>query len=87
MADISRKGFGQVEPNHLSGIVEGRIYAQLPADNTVFTSKILEQGTFAKYDMEHGKVNLAGDGEWMLVYNEEQKYDERYQMHRDYAMK
>lgn len=87
MADISRKGFGQVEPNHLSGIVEGRIYAQLPADNTVFTSKILEQGMFAKYDMEHGKVNLAGDGEWLLVYNEEQKYDERYQMHKDYAMK
>lgn len=31
MADIKRKGYGQVEPNHLSGIVEGRIYAQLPA--------------------------------------------------------
>jgi len=87
MAAISRKGFGQVEPNHLSGIVTGQIYAQLPADNTVFTSGILEQGMFVKYDYAAGKVNLAGDGEWMLVYNEEKLYDERKQSHKDYAMK
>ena len=31
MATITRKGYGQVEPNHLSGIVTGQIYAQLPA--------------------------------------------------------
>ena len=31
MATIKRKGYGQVEPNHLSGIVTGQIYAQLPA--------------------------------------------------------
>ena len=28
---MERKGYGQVEPNHLSGIVTGQIYAQLPA--------------------------------------------------------
>ena len=42
---------------------------------------------FVKYDYAAGKVNLAGDGEWMLVYNEEKLYDERKQSHKDYAMK
>jgi hypothetical protein len=40
MANIVRKGYGQVEPNHLSGIVNGKIYAQLPAgtiSNGIFT--------------------------------------------------
>ena len=87
MADIKRKGYGQVEPNHLSGIVTGQIYAQLPADTTrtvgangtvTWTGiKQLEQGQFAKYDYAAGKVNFTGDGEFMLVYNEEKLYDER----------
>lgn len=84
---VKRKGFGQVEPNHLSGIVTGQIYAQLPADNTVFTSGILEQGMFVKYDMEAGKVNLSGDGEWLLVYNEEKLPDPLKQGHQYYAMR
>lgn len=95
MADITRKGYGQVEPNHLSGIVEGRIYAQLPAATVTTSSgkKIitpiaqLEQGQFAKYDYATGVVNFDGDGDFYLVYNEEKLYDERYQSHKDFALK
>ena len=104
MADnIKRKGYGQVEPNHLSGIVEGRIYAQLPAAkvtttttgagaSAVTTTKVtpiaqLEQGQFAKYDYAAGVVNIDGDGEFMLVYNEEKLYDERKQTHKDFVYK
>ena len=85
MATISRVGFGQVEPNHLSGIVTGQIYAQLPLD-TETMGEVLENGRFAKYDYAAGKVNLTGNGEWMLVYNEEKLYDERKQSHKDFAM-
>ena len=97
MADIKRKGYGQVEPNHLSGIVTGQIYAQLPADTTrtvgengtvTWTGiKQLEQGQFAKYDYAAEKVNFTGDGEFMLVYNEEKLYDERKQSHKDFVYK
>ena len=81
---IKRKGFGQVEANHLSGIVTGQIYAQLPAKSTI---NILEQGMFAKYDYENNVVTTEDvDGEYMLVYNEEKLYDERFQNHKDYAM-
>lgn len=82
---ISRKGFGQVEPNHLSGIVTGQILAQLPVD-TKTMGKVIENGRFAKYDYATGKVNLTGAGEWMLIYNEEKLYDERKQSHKDFAM-
>ena len=97
MATIKRKGYGQVEPNHLSGIVTGQIYAQLPTDTTrtvgangaVTWTGItqLEQGQFAKYDYAAGKVNFTGDGEFMLVYNEEKLYDERKQNHKDFVYK
>ena len=89
---IKRKGYGQVEPNHLSGIVTGQIYAQLPAKGNTAASgqpsnaiTQLEQGQFAKYDYAAGEVNFTGDGEWMLVYNEEKLYDERYQSHKDFV--
>ena len=93
MATIKRKGYGQVEPNHLSGIVTGQIYAQLPAH--VKTADVgsadsitqLEQGQFAKYDYAAGEVNFTGDGEFMLVYNEEKLYDERFQSHKDFVYK
>ena len=94
---MKRIGYGQVEPNHLSGIVTGQIYAQLPADTTrtvaangtVTWSGItqLEQGQFAKYDYAAGKVNFTGEGEFMLVYNEEKLYDERKQHHKDFVYK
>lgn len=82
---IGRKGFAQVEPNHLSGIVTGQIYAQLPVATAM--GDYIENGRFAKYDYAKGEVNLAGAGEWMLIYNEEKKYDERLQNHKDYVMK
>ena len=95
MANIVRKGYGQVEPNHLSGIVTGQIYAQLPAITTTGegTSAVktpmvqLEQGQFAKYDYAAGEVNFTGEGEFMLVYNEEKLYDERKQSHKDFVYK
>ena len=99
MADIKRKGYGQVEPNHLSGIVTGQIYAQLPAvkittsgegaSATTTETPIaqLEQGQFAKYDYAAGVVDFEGEGEFMLVYNEEKLYDERKQNHKDFVYK
>ena len=81
---MERKGYGQVEPNHLSGIVTGQIYAQLPAH---VKGDQLEQGQFAKYDYAAGEVNFTGDGEFMLVYNEEKLYDERKQSHKDFVYK
>lgn len=73
-----------VEPNHLSAPRSGGVYGQLPADDSI---EMLEQGTFVKYDYASGKINFTGEGPWMMVFNEEKLYDERKQMHRDYAMK
>lgn len=92
---MNRKGYGQVEPNHLSGIVTGQIYAQLPAatvsgsgDSAKKTPIAqLEQGQFAKYDYAKGVVDFDGEGEFMLVYNEEKLYDERKQSHKDFVYK
>lgn len=90
---MERKGYGQVEPNHLSGIVTGQIYAQLPAHvkgtevGSADSITQLEQGQFAKYDYAAGEVNFTGDGEFMLVYNEEKLYDERKQHHKDFVYK
>jgi len=81
---IKRDGYGQVEPNHLSAPRDGRVYAQLPAAEGI---DILENGMFVKYDYAAGEVNFDGDGAWMLVYNEEKLYDERHQMHKDWAQK
>ena len=76
--------YSVVGPNHLSAPRSGCVYVQLPADDSI---KILEQGTFVKYDYAAGKVDFTGEGPWMMVFNEEKLYDERKQMHRDYAMK
>ena len=76
-------GYRQVEPNHLSAPRDGRVYAQLPAAEDM---TVLEQGTFVKYDYAEGEVNLTGKGPWMMVFNEEKLYDERKQMHRDFAL-
>lgn len=85
MAQIDRIGYGQVEPNHLSGIVTGQILAQLPVD-TGDMGTTIENGRFAKYDYATGKVNTSGKGEWMLIYNEQKLYDERKQSLKDFAM-
>lgn len=78
-----QRGYGQVEPNHLSAKWTGQIYAQLPADKDI---EVLENGMFAKYDYKTGTVNFTGEGEWMLVYNEVKVYRD-YQGEADFAMK
>lgn len=80
---IARTGFGYVEPNHLSAPRNGQVYAQLPAAEDI---NVLENGMFVKYDYAAGECNFDGEGPWMMVFNEEKLYDERHQMHRDYAM-
>ena len=75
-------GYGQVEPNHLSAQRTGQIYAQLPAVNTI---EVLENGQFAKYNYADGVVDFAGEGEWMLVFNEVKVYRD-YQRDCDFAM-
>ena len=83
MANITRIGYGQVEPNHLSAQRTGQIYAQLPAVESI---EVLENGQFVKYDYASGKVNFTGEGEFMLVLNEVKLYDER-ETYKDFAMK
>ena len=97
MADMKRKGYGQVEPNHLSAQYTGQIYAQLPAQ--IYTAAegstpastaniaVLENGQFLKYNYAGGRASIDGDGEWMLVFNEVKLYDERRQNYKDFAMK
>ena len=75
-------GYGQVEPNHLSAQRTGQIYAQLPAVNTI---EVLENGQFAKYNYADGVVDFAGEGEWMLVFNEVKVYRD-LQRDCDFAM-
>lgn len=82
--DIARVKYGVVEPNHLSAPRDGGVWAQLPAAEDI---EVLENGMFVKYDYANDECNFTGDGAWMLVFNEEKLYDERYQMHRDYAQK
>ena len=84
---VNRKGFGQVEPNHLSAQTNGQVYAQLPASTAI--GDILENGRFLKYDYAAGYCDCstaANSGEFMLVFNEVKLYDPRKQAYKDYAM-
>ena len=88
---IKRKGYGQVEANHLSAQYTGQIYAQLPAQTKSGTTLTpiaqLENGQFLRYDYANGIATTgAGDGEWMLVFNEVKLYDERRQNYKDFVM-
>ena len=84
MATISRIGFGQVEPNHLSAQRNGQVYGQLPAAADI---AVLENGQFVKYDYANGVCNFDGAGEWMLVLNEVKLYDSFWrESYKDYAM-
>ena len=86
---MKRIGYAQVEPNHLSARYTGQIYAQLPARHSDGKAiEQLENGQFLKYDYAAGCAsdNKNSAGEWMLVFNEEKLYDERYQNHKDFAM-
>ena len=80
------RGYGQVEPNHLSAQKTGQIYAQLPADANI---EILENGQFATYNYaaaDGGQVDFSGAGEWMMVYNEVKVYRD-FESDCDFAMK
>ena len=83
MATISRIGFGQLEPNHLSAQRTGQIYAQLPAASTI---DVLENGQFVKYNYADNVCDFAGEGEWMLVYNEVKLYDGWREGDKDFAL-
>lgn len=83
MATISRIGFGQVEPNHLSAQRTAQIYAQLPAADDI---DILENGQYVKYDYKEGVVDFTGPGEWMMVFNEVKLYDDWRESYKDFAM-
>lgn len=83
MATISRIGFGQVEPNHLSAQRTGQMYAQLPAADSI---EILENGQFVKYDYAKKETNFTGKGEWMLVFNEIKLYDDWRESYKDFAL-
>jgi hypothetical protein len=76
------RGYGQVEPNHLSAQRTGQIYAQLPAAADI---DMLENGQFVKYDYANEEVNFTGAGEWMLVFNEVKVYRD-FLGDQDFAM-
>lgn len=80
------RGYGQVEPNHLSAQKTGQIYAQLPAASTI---SLLENGQFATYNYaaaDGGAVDFSGAGEWMMVFNEIKLYRD-FESDCDFAMK
>lgn len=81
-AKMVKRGFGQVEPNHLSARFTGEIYAQMPAAKDI---NVLEQGQFVKYDYANRAVNFTGVGEWMLVFNEIKIYRD-WETDEDFAM-
>ena len=83
VATYVERGYGQVEPNHLSAQRTAQIYAQLPADASY---EVLENGQFVKYDYASGLVNKTGKGEWMLVFNEVKLYRD-HEDYNDFAMK
>ena len=82
MALLEKKGYGQVEPNHLAGQKSGMIFAQLPVANGIDT---VQNGMFMKYDVAAGEINLNGNGEYMLVYSEVKLYDPR-ETYKDFAL-
>lgn len=81
-ATYVERGYGQVEPNHLSAQRTAQIYAQLPAASNI---DVLENGQYVKYNYADGVVDFAGEGEWMLVFNEVKIYDDRNVIN-DFAM-
>lgn len=85
MANFTRIGYGQVEPNQLSAQKTGQIYASLPLDKAV---SVLQNGEFMYYDYKSGTVTAdATVGEPMLVFNEIKLYEPFWQTsYKDFAM-
>lgn len=84
MAILEKKGYGQVEPNHLSAQRTGQIYAQTPVAADI---KVLENGAFLKLDSATNTLGTTGNGEWMLVYNEVKLYDNTKQGYKDFVVR
>lgn len=87
MADFTRVGYGQVEPNQLSAQKTGQIYASLPLDTDV---DVLQNGEFMFYDYVSGTVTAddsTGVAEPMLVFNEIKLYEPFWRRsYKDFAM-
>ena len=84
MANFTRVGYGQVEPNQLSAQKTGQIYASLPLDPKV---EVLQNGEFMFYDYATGRVTAEGKGEPMLVFNEIKLYEDFWRTsYKDFAM-
>ena len=87
MADFTRVGYGQVEPNQLSAQKTGQIYASLPLDTDV---QVLQNGEFMFYDYQSGTVSAddsTGIAEPMLVFNEIKLYEPFWRRsYKDFAM-
>ena len=83
---FKRIGYGQVEPNQLSGIKTGQIFASLPLDKEV---KVLQNGEFMHYDYANGSVNATAEAdaapEPYLVYQEIKIYED-WLSYKDFAM-
>ena len=85
MANFTRIGFGQVEPNQLSAQKTGQIYASLPLDESV---KVLQNGEFMYYSYADNKVTAeptVPGQEPMLVFNEIKIYEDYLRL-KDFAM-
>ena len=85
MANFTRIGFGQVEPNQVSAQKTGQIYASLPLDKSV---KILQNGEFMYYSYADNKVTAeptVSGQEPMLVFNEIKIYEDYLRL-KDFAM-
>lgn len=82
---FKRIGYGQVEPNQLSGIKTGQTFASLPLAKTV---NVIQNGEFMYYDYVSGTVSAEDStnvAEPMLVYNEVKIY-EPWLSYKDFAM-
>ena len=87
MANFTRVGYGQVEPNQLSAQKTGQIYASLPLDPDV---KVLQNGEFMYYSYADNMVTAAptvAGQEPMLVFNEIKLYEPFWRTsYKDFAM-
>lgn len=85
MAEFTRNGYGQVEPNQLSAQKTGQIYASLPLAAEV---SVLQNGEFMYYDYKTKTVTAdATVGEPMLVFNEIKLYEPFWRTsYKDFAM-
>ena len=82
---FKRIGYGQVEPNQLSGIKTGQIFASLPLAKNV---NVIQNGEFMYYDYVSGTVSAEDStsvAEPMLVYNEIKIY-EPWLSYKDFAL-